>query len=67
MYNADQVLNGLISYADSEIMGKLPTSGKWIMGTAIGLASNKAQTVINALINIEHANAVKMYQSQYRE
>lgn len=48
--NAEQVINGLIRYADSEIMGKLPTSGKWLMGTAITLATNKASNMIDVLM-----------------
>lgn len=47
--NTEQVMQGLINYADNEVMGKLPTSGKWVAGTAIYLASNKAQQVINML------------------
>lgn len=48
-YSAEQVINGIINYADAEVMGKLPTSGKWVMGTAIGLATNKAGNVIDTL------------------
>lgn len=50
-HTPEQVINGLISYADNEIMNKLPTSGKWIMGTAIGLASNKVSNVVDSLVN----------------
>lgn len=48
-YTVDQVMTGIINYADSEIMGKLPTSGKWIMGTAIGLATTKTNNIVDAL------------------
>lgn len=48
-YNSDQVINGIIMYADNEVIGMLPTSGKWIMGTAIGLASNKAANMVEVL------------------
>ena len=51
MYNANQVINGLIKYADSEVMTKLPVSGKWIMGTAINLASDKINNVVETLAN----------------
>lgn len=47
--NSDQVINGLIKYADAEIMGKLPTTGKWIAGTAIGIASNRANQIVDVL------------------
>lgn len=48
-YNSEQVIQGLMNYADSEVMGKLPTSGKWIVGTAMGLAANKTDRVIDML------------------
>lgn len=48
-YSADSLVRGLMDYADAEIMGKLPTSGKWVVGTAIGLANNKVTDVIEAL------------------
>lgn len=47
--NSEQVIQGLINYADNEVMNKLPTSGKWVMGTAIGLAANNATEVIDTL------------------
>lgn len=48
-YSADQVVQGIINYADAEVMGKLPTTSKWIVGTAIGIASRKVNNVIDAL------------------
>lgn len=48
-YTADQVMRGIVDYVDAEIMGKLPTSGKWIMGTAIGVATSKAASVAEML------------------
>ena len=48
-YNSEQVLNGLISYADHEIIDKLPTTGKWVVGTAIGMMSNKAEMFVDNL------------------
>lgn len=56
-YSADQILNGLINYADHEVMDKLPTTGKWVMGTTIGLMTNKANTVID---NLRNNSIVKM-------
>ena len=52
-YYASQVLNGLMNYVDSEVMGKLPTSGKWVVGTAVNLMTNKAQNVIDTLSDNE--------------
>lgn len=48
-YNADQVMNGLKSYVEAEVMGSLPTSGKWVVGTIAALATMKAHEIIEEL------------------
>lgn len=48
-YTTEQIMQGLINYADSEVLTKLPTSGKWIVGTAIGIASTKASEIVENL------------------
>lgn len=52
--NAEQVIQGLINYADNEVLNKLPASGRWIMGTGIALATNRA----NAVVEILRENAI---------
>lgn len=49
--NAEQVIQGVVNYADNEVMAKLPTSGKWVVGTAMYIASNKAHNVVDTLSN----------------
>jgi len=51
MINQEQLVNGIIRYMDAEVMSVLPISGKWIAGTAVALASTKAGTVLNGLMN----------------
>jgi len=46
---ADMVMQGLINYIDNEVMDKFPTSGRWVMGTVVGLASTKTTHVIESL------------------
>lgn len=48
-YSVDQVVKGISNYADNEVMGKLPTSGKWILGTVITLAINNAYNIVDSL------------------
>lgn len=48
-YSANQVITGLINYADHEVMNKLPVTGKWVVGTAITLGSNKVNNIIEVL------------------
>ena len=50
-YSSDQVLNGIMNYADHEVLQKLPTSGKWILGTGIGVMGAKANNVVVSLQN----------------
>lgn len=52
-YSTDQVINGLISYADNEVMKMLPTSGKWIVGSMITLMTAKVNEIANDLSNNE--------------
>lgn len=47
-YTADQIMRGLMNYADVEILNKLPMSGKWIMGAMFSLASTKLNNIVNA-------------------
>lgn len=49
MYTAEQVLNGLVMYADKEIMPKLDTKGKIIMGTGIGIAVENAANILKSV------------------
>lgn len=48
-YSTDVVIKGLINYADNEIMHELPTSIKWVLGTALGIAATKIKEIIDAL------------------
>lgn len=48
-YNSDQVINGIMHYADNEIMPHLPTIGKWIAGTGIGMLSEKIGDIAREL------------------
>lgn len=56
-YSPEQVINGIINYADKEIMVKLPTTGKWVFGTVVNLTYKKVDDVIanimsNAIVNM---------------
>lgn len=43
---AEQMLNGLVQYADREVLNNLPTTGKWILGTGIGIAMARANEIV---------------------
>ena len=47
--SGDQLIRGVINYADNEVINNLPVSGKWVMGTGIGIATAKAQSIVAAL------------------
>lgn len=47
MYTKEQVINGITGYVDGEVIPKLPTAGKWIMGTAVAMALKSGSDIIN--------------------
>lgn len=49
MIAPEQFMEGILRYADKEIIPHLSTAGKWIAGTYVVMASSKYQTLINLL------------------
>lgn len=39
----------MVNYADNEVINNLPTIGKWLMGTGIGITTAKIDDVVKAL------------------
>lgn len=53
MVTKEQFMNGLITYIDHEVIPRLSTAGKWGVGTAIILMSQRTQKVIEELSSNE--------------
>lgn len=53
MVTKEQLMNGLLMYADHEVIPRLTTAGKWGVGTAIILMSQQANRVIDTLTSNE--------------
>ena len=56
-YDITQVLNGLIAFTDKEVIRKLNTTGKWVLGTGVAIITQNAEHVMeamkdNALVNM---------------
>lgn len=49
MYTTDQIVSGIINYADNEVMKMLPTSGKWLVGAGLGLATSRVKEIADKL------------------
>lgn len=47
--NSSQLVNGLIQYADNEVINNLPTTGKWVLGAGLGIASSKVNDIVSTL------------------
>lgn len=47
MVTKEQFKNGLLRYIDGEVMPALPTTGKWVAGAAVTLASSKFDKILN--------------------
>ena len=48
-YDITQVLNGLIAFADKEVIRKLNTTGKWVLGTGVAIITQNAEHVMEAM------------------
>jgi len=55
--SAEQIINGITQYADGEVIAKLPTMGKWMLGAGIGVASNKINDIVH---NLNDNTIIKM-------
>ena len=51
LFTSEQVMNGLIQYIENEIISKMPTVGKIVFGTGIGLAMKNQSDFLNNLRN----------------
>lgn len=47
LYTKEQVIKGLTQYIDNEVIARLPTAGKWLAGTVLGLSLKSTQELIN--------------------
>ena len=47
LYTKEQVIKGLTQYIDNEVIARLPTAGKWLAGTVLGLSLKNTQELIN--------------------
>lgn len=45
----EQLMTGLISYIDKDVMPLLPTQSQWILGAAVILLPNKANEIISTV------------------
>lgn len=46
-----RVVNGVINYADNEIINSLPTTGKWLVGAGLGIMTAKMNELIDSLVS----------------
>lgn len=46
---ASKLINGIIEYADREVINSLPVAGKWLLGAGVGIMSSRVNEVINSI------------------
>ena len=51
MRSDEQVIRGIVSYIDNEVMPKMTTAGKWMVGAWTVLAAEKASSVIHVVLS----------------
>lgn len=47
--DAQKLVNGLVNYADNEVIKSLPTAGKWLLGAGMGILTSRINEMINDL------------------
>lgn len=49
--DSNKLINGIVNYADNEVISSLPTVGKWLLGTGIGITTTKVDDIVKSLNN----------------
>lgn len=49
--DANKLINGIVNYADNEVINNLPTSGKWLLGAGMGIMTAKVNDMVDSLLN----------------
>lgn len=44
-----RLANGIVNYADAEVIGNLPTHGKWLVGAGMGILTSRINNMVNDL------------------
>lgn len=44
-----KLANGIVNYADTEVISNLPTHGKWIVGAGMGILTSRINEMIDDL------------------
>lgn len=58
MVNKEQLIKGILTYADKEIIPQLPTAGKWGLGTIILLSQNKVSDIISSMVTNQYIQSI---------
>lgn len=65
MIHYSKVVQGLVDYADAEIISKMQGSGKaWLIGAAVGLLAERSGQYVRALLDNETAKAMKLVEGE---
>lgn len=53
-----KLINGLVEFADNEVIRNLPTSGKWLLGAGIGIMISRINETVESLVSNPIAKAM---------
>lgn len=63
MVTKEQVIKGIITYADNEVIPQLPTTGKWGLGSMILMTQDRMSELLNDLSTNSVVNALGVINS----
>ena len=58
MNTSEEIINGIMKYADREVIPKLGTGGKWIVGSIVAMAGTKINDIAKGLSTNPYAKAL---------
>lgn len=64
MYEYGQVINGIISYIDNEIINKIQGWKKWVAGSAVGLALSNTNEIFEKLKEKEYIKMLNIIDNE---
>lgn len=64
MYHYKEVIEGLVSFVDHELVPKMTGLNKWLFGTGAGIVAHKGEHIFHALKEIELLHTLELIEEE---